>query len=90
MSCDPTVDGAGCNNSELDNELDDKFSTGTVSKCYKCEWSENVDGTVGGLPECADEVVEGGPVPLADCPKYADTACYWAASFHTSPRSEKI
>ena len=84
VSCDPSEDGAGCNNKDLDDKLDEKFSTGQVSQCYQCEFSENIDGSVNGLQDCVDEITEDSKVPLVDCPKYADTACYWAASFHKS------
>ena len=64
-------------------EVGKKFSTGQVSKCYQCQYVQDDDGTVNGLPQCGDEVnAEAGIVPSYQCPLYADTSCFWTAAFH--------
>ena len=80
VSCDPSKDGPGCN-SGLEG-VGEKYSTKTVSNCYQCEYVQDQDGNVNGLPGCGDEVTGGNDVPMLQCPLYADSACFWAASFH--------
>lgn len=81
VSCDPQVDGPGCN-AGLE-EVGEKFSTKTVSNCYQCEYVQNDDGTVSGNPACGNKI-EGpnGAIPTMQCPLYADSSCYWTAAFH--------
>ncbi|CBY30505.1 unnamed protein product [Oikopleura dioica] len=76
--CDPS-ENAGCNNGI--EEIEDKFSTGIVRQCRQCNYIQSDDGTVNGRPECG---FSPSSVPSANCPKYADAACYSAASFHKS------
>lgn len=78
--CSPTESGAGCNTG-LD-EVSNEFTTGDVSSCYQCEYLQNPDGTVQGDPTCGEEVGNTGTIKSTTCPKYADHACYQAASFH--------
>jgi hypothetical protein len=82
VSCDPTQDGAGCNNG-LD-EVAVKFSTGGVYECYQCQYMQLQDGSVNGFPKCGEEIGVGNDnsINTIKCPLYADTACYWSASFH--------
>ena len=79
VTCDP-ADQSGCNTGLA--EVAEKFSTKKVSTCYQCEFVQNVDGTVTGTEGCGQEVTQGNPIPPYHCPVYADSACFWSASFH--------
>ena len=79
--CDPLDSGSGCNTGM--EEVVNKFDVGNVKKCYACEYFENLDGSVQGLPTCADEIFTGQTqVPAVTCPRFANAACYHATSFH--------
>ena len=82
VSCEPTIDGAGCNVGLED--VSKKFTTGTVEECYACEFFEKQDGNVEGIPNCMEEINPfSTKIPIHKCPMYADTSCYHAASFHS-------
>jgi len=55
VSCDPEEDGAGCNDGIA--AVAEKYSTQTVSSCYQCEYIQDPDGTVHGLPGCGEDRV---------------------------------
>ncbi len=82
VECDPTIYGAGCNTGLED--VSEKFSTGKVSECFACEYFEKDDGNVQGIPNCLEEINPmTTKIPIHQCPRYADTSCYHAASFHS-------
>ena len=78
--CDPS-ENSGCNDG-LD-AVSDKFSkpNGPPS-CYHCSYFENSDGTVEGDKNCGDEQKITDGRPTLRCPKYANAACFTAASYH--------
>ena len=70
-----------------------KFSTElkdgneNVESCYSCQYFQDSDGSVQGNPSCAREAEYAGAMK---CPRYAQTACMEAASFHTSYQDSQI
>jgi hypothetical protein len=84
VTCDPAnpVFGNGCNTG-LD-KVGAKFSVGKVSQCYQCQYYQELDGNVNGLPVCGEAITgaNSNKIPKSSCPLYADAACYWAASYH--------
>lgn len=80
VTCDPVVEGQGCNDGL--EKVGQKYSTKQVSNCFQCEYVQDEDGNVEGTPSCGEAIINNGDVPSYQCPLYADSACYWAASFH--------
>ena len=79
--CDPSVSGAGCNKG-LD-AVSEKFSvTNGPPSCYHCSYYENPDGTVSGDLKCGEEQKVTDGRSTLRCPKYANAACFTAASYH--------
>jgi len=76
--CNPLADGTACNN-DL-HAVSQLFSQGRVSSCHQCEFYQQQDGNVAGFPDCADQSTSS--TYQKDCPAYADSSCYEAASFH--------
>lgn len=82
-TCDPAKVGAGCNNG-LD-AVSEKFSvSGGPASCYHCSYYEEPNGEIAGDINCGDkqEIGSGPTRPRLRCPKYANAACFTAASYH--------
>jgi len=71
----------GCNNEfDIVAEL---FDQGNDLECYSCKYSRDFDGSIQdgsnercGLPDVSDDI------PTAQCPIYANAACYSASTWH--------
>jgi len=79
VTCNPEMEGPGCNTGL--QRVAQKFSTRSVRECFQCEYVQAEDGQVSGNEKCGKEIT-GNDIPSIQCPVYADSACFWAASFH--------
>jgi len=79
VTCSPAEDGTGCNTG-LD-EVATKFDSGKEIECYSCMHAREADGSVSGNEKCSEEDVTGN-IETEQCPKYANQACYTAATWH--------
>ena len=89
VSCDPVADGNGCN-SGLE-EVSDKYDNKNDIECYSCKFARAGDGSISGESnneKCSLEDVTG-EIDTIMCPRYANAACYTAATWHTVIMSHK-
>jgi len=87
VTCDPAQDGEGCN-SGLD-AVGDLFDQGNELECFNCQYARDVEGEIenGSNENCKNEDVTGN-VDTIVCPKYANAACYMAATWHKEDKDD--
>ena len=76
-------DHPGCNGESETDKVHEMFSTGKVSQCNYCHYSEHLQELPDGDISC-----QSGQGTNRKCRKYEDSGCYSASNWHTEKGQE--
>merc|ERR1719454_852553 len=88
-SCNAACEGDLCND---DLSIEDYFNDGVVEECFSCQYGEFYNGNT--LPNsnlyCTNPIADSGTVPIQECPKYATSSCFTAATWHYAANGDEL